>query len=278
MRGDLHVHSDSSDGSLSIAELFLEAKLRGLGFLSVTDHDTVEGGERALELGRSFGIDVIQGIEISAYDRKRGRKAHVLGYFYDIPAATIRELCAPTLAARDELTRRQIEALRAAGYSIAIEEVEEEAGAGAALYKQHVMTVLTRKGLADGVEGEAYRRLFKRGGICDREIEYPDAFDAMRAIHADGGVAVLAHPGQFDSWDLLDEMALAGLDGVEAHHPKHGFGDTCRALAAAVRHPRLIVTGGSDFHGAYGSGRELGCVRAPGRARSALAKRRARSA
>jgi phosphoribosyl 1,2-cyclic phosphate 1,2-diphosphodiesterase len=274
LKGDLHVHSDRSDGSLPVRELLMAASLRGLDFMSVTDHDTVSGGAEALALGPSFGVDAVQGIEISAYDRKRGRKAHLLGYLYDAEASSIRALCAPTLAARDAMTRGQVETLRAAGYPISVEEVEEEAGPSTALYKQHVMAVLTRKGAADGIVGEAYRRLFKGGGICAREIEYPCVFDAMDAIHADGGVAVLAHPGQLDSWDLLDELAPAGLDGIERNHPDHGFMDHCRAMEAAVRHQGLALTGGSDFHGAYGSACGLGAFPARGDVLSALRERR----
>jgi len=273
MKGDLHVHSRLSDGSLTIAELFSEAELAGLSFLSVTDHDTTLGAQECLALGEERGIKAIPGIEISAYDRKRGRKAHILGYAYDLPANSLEGLCGPTLAARDEMTRRQIGILADAGYPISIREVEDEAGASTALYKQHLMAVLSRKGIADGIDGKEYVNLFKRGGVCSLEIEYPDVFDALKAVHADGGVAVLAHPGQLDSWELLDELADAGLDGVEAFHPDHGLFDRCRVFAAAIDHSRLILTGGSDFHGEYGRIPGLGAVRSPGGAAQAISRR-----
>jgi phosphoribosyl 1,2-cyclic phosphate 1,2-diphosphodiesterase len=276
MRGDLHVHSDRSDGSLSVQELLMEAATKGLGFIAVTDHDCVEGGLEASRLGPEYGIDAIQGVEISARDRRRGRRAHLLGYLFDPEGTAIRDFCAPTLAAREAMTRGQVETLRAAGYPISIAEVEEEAGPSTALYKQHVMAALTRKGAADGIDGGVYWSLFKGGGICDREIEYPDVFDALEAVHADGGLAVLAHPGEFDSWSLLYELASAGLDGVELFHPKHGVADRCRAIAAATRFPGLILAGGSDFHGAYGSGSEPGRPGAPAGSLAALRRKQAR--
>jgi phosphoribosyl 1,2-cyclic phosphate 1,2-diphosphodiesterase len=274
MRGDLHVHSDLSDGSLSVRDILAEARTSGLDFIAVTDHDCVDGGIEAERLGPAFGIQAIRGIEISARDRRRGRRAHLLAYLFDLAGTAARDLCATTLAARDAMTRGQVETLRAAGYPISIEEVVEEAGPSTALYKQHVMAALTRKGAADGIDGRAYRSLFKDGGICDREIDYPEVFAALEAVHADGGLAILAHPGEFDSWDLLYELASAGLDGVELYHPKHGLAERCKAIAASARFPGLILAGGSDFHGAYGSGGGLGHPRAPGGALAALRLRK----
>jgi phosphoribosyl 1,2-cyclic phosphate 1,2-diphosphodiesterase len=272
--GDLHVHSRASDGSLAIRDLFEEARRAGLGFLAITDHDTVAGVAQVLAAGEEAGIATASGIEISAYDARRGRKAHLLGYAFAPPAPAIRAFCGPVLASRDAMTREQVRILSSLGYPVSIGEVEEEARGSTALYKQHVMAVLTRKGAADGIEGKSYRALFKDGGPCDKEIDYPDVFAAMEAIHADGGLAVLAHPGQLDSWDLLEELAEAGLDGVELAHADHGEAARSRVLAARARHPRLILTGGSDFHGAYGSAARIGCVLAPEGAFDAMATRR----
>jgi predicted metal-dependent phosphoesterase TrpH len=186
VKGDLHVHTCLSDGSLMVAEALAEAQRAGLGYISLVDHDTVAGTAEALELAPRFGLLAIPGIEISAYDPKRGRKAHILGYAYRLPASALRAFCGPILAARDALTRLQIGMLAEAGYPVSVAEVEELAGPSTALYKQHVMAILTRKGAADGIYGEMYRKLFKGGGICAREIDYPDAFAAVEAINADG--------------------------------------------------------------------------------------------
>ncbi len=199
MKGDLHLHSRHSDGSLSIREILAEAKMIGLDFVSVVDHDTTAGAFELLSSGTEFGIGAVAGIEISAMDAGTGRKVHLLGYRYRLPARSLEALCGPTLAARNELTRWQIETLDRAGYPVTIAEAEAAARGSAILYKQHAMAVLVAKGAADGIHGETYARLFKGGGICAREIAYPDAFDALRAIREDGGIAVLAHPGQLDS-------------------------------------------------------------------------------
>jgi fructose-1,6-bisphosphatase/inositol monophosphatase family enzyme/predicted metal-dependent phosphoesterase TrpH len=268
--GDLHVHTSRSDGSYSPKEAVLLAKERGLDYIGIVDHDTTEGLEEAIGLGLRLGVAVVRGIEISAYDFKRGRKAHLLGYNFDPKAEHLRSLCDPLLAARDRRTREQVATLAAAGYPISIEEVEAAAKGAATLYKQHAMSVLVRKGSADSLYGAEYRKLFGPGGICAGDIRYADAFDALRAIHEDGGVAVLAHPGQLDSWELLDELLLANLDGVELYHESHALADHEKVLARVRSWPGLILTGGSDDHGSFGSVNAMGDIRAPFGALEAL--------
>ena len=53
------------------------------------------------------------------------------------------------------------------------------------------------------IYSELYRWLFKNGGVCARDIEYVSAFDAIDAIKKDGGLAVLAHPGQLNSYGII---------------------------------------------------------------------------
>lgn len=249
------------------------AKERGLDFIGIVDHDTTGGLEEAIALGLRLGVAIVPGVEISAYDYKRNRKAHVLGYDFASPATHIAELCDPLLEARDRKTREQVRIMAAAGYPVAIEEVEAAAGGATALYKQHAMAVLVRKGVADGIYGAEYRKLFGPGGICRGEIRYADAFDAVLAIHADGGVAVLAHPGQLDSWELLEELLAAGLDGVELYHESHSLVDHERVLAVSRAWPGIVLTGGSDDHGSLGSINAMGDIRAPYGALEGLIRR-----
>ncbi|MDR1183475.1 MAG: PHP domain-containing protein, partial [Coriobacteriales bacterium] len=119
------------------------------------------------------------------------------------------------------------------------------------LYKQHVMAALTEHPYGSDVYAELYHRLFKQGGICARDIPYVDAREAVEAVRQDGGIAVLAHPGQQGVYDLVPSLVDAGLEGIEKYHPAHNEGDWRRVdqLAQAFD---LIRTGGSDYHGAYG--------------------------
>jgi fructose-1,6-bisphosphatase/inositol monophosphatase family enzyme len=139
------------------------------------------------------------------------------------------------------------------------------------LYKQHIMQVLIDAGLTDAINSDLYRSLFKGDGICAREIEYVDVFDALAAIKADGGCAVLAHPGLQESYDLVPALVDAGLDGIELFHEIHAPDDHARVLEIAREHG-LVVTGGSDAHGTLGSIHAIGDFCAPSGAVEAITR------
>lgn len=279
MIADLHVHTTFSDGAHTPSAAILEAKRRGLDCIALCDHDTTATTALALDYGLRAGVATIPGIEISAYDFDSKRKIHLLGYGYRSPANAIEALCTPLRESRDAMTREQIRILREAGYPVSedavrrvalgrMNEVERERWPGV-LYKQHIMMVLIREGLTTALYGDLYRELFKGRGICAREITYVDVFDALAAIKADGGRAVLAHPGQQDSFDLVERLVAAGLDGIELYHEDHTPAHHRRVLELARDH-RLILTGGSDAHGEHGSIHAIGDIRAPHGAAEAL--------
>ncbi|MDC7223458.1 MAG: PHP domain-containing protein [Spirochaetales bacterium] len=259
---DLHVHSRHSDGSQSVEELIREAAEKGLGAISLTDHDTVSSLPEALLWGERLGVNVIPGIEISAFDYEKGRKIHLLGYGFRPEAPHITALCAPLRQRRHENTLRQIGLLEKAGYPVTLAEVEEEAAGAPCLYKQQIMMVLIKKGLTDSIFSPLYKKLFKGDGICRGDIEYVDVFDALEAIKADGGYPVLAHPGQQDSFDLVPRLAEKGLWGLELNHEDNSPEDRTRLEELARRYD-LALTGGSDTHGVYGAGITLGSITAP---------------
>lgn len=76
---DLHVHSTMSDGSDTFEQVLEQAAQRGVERLAFTNHDTTAGLTAARELGERLGVQVVGGIEVSAYDFERGRKVHILG-------------------------------------------------------------------------------------------------------------------------------------------------------------------------------------------------------
>ncbi len=138
-----------------------------------------------------------------------------------------------------------------AGYEVDVERALELGRASTCLYKQHLMAALTSEPYPSAAYRTLYRSLFKNGGICDRDIDYVDARDAVRVVVEDGGLAVLAHPGQLDSYDLLPDLVECGLGGIERFHPDHTLADHARCAELAVRY-RLVCTGGSDYHGKFG--------------------------
>lgn len=262
MKIDLHTHSRCSDGSLTAEELVVRAAENRITTLSITDHDTTENVSRALAAGYRQGIETIPGIEISAFDPETASKIHILGYGYKPPAGALKGLCAPMLERRHENTVRQIAAISEAGIELTEEEVRREAGESSMLYKQHIMAVLVKKGYTDGIYSSLYSALFKGNGIASGDIPYVHYRDAIAAVLDDGGVPVLAHPGQQQCLALVSTMVREGLEGIEVNHPDHTMEMRLEIIETAKRYG-LLLTGGSDFHGDYGSPAALGEFMAP---------------
>ncbi len=257
MKADLHLHSTASDGSWTPHELVFQCLRHGLTHISLTDHDTTAGQEEAAAAGREYGIKVIPGIELSAYDFERGSKVHLLGFNFQPPAGNLKALCSPLLTRRHERTVSHIRILQQAGYPISLGEVEAAAAPSSILYKQHIMKVFMEKGLSTAIYSPLYGKLFKGDGICGADIEYTDMFDALAAVIGDGGSAVLAHPGQQNNLDLAERLAAAGLEGIELNHVDNSAGERMQIEKTAA-YLGLFLTGGSDSHG------DLGPAIAPG--------------
>lgn len=120
------------------------------------------------------------------------------------------------------------------------------------IYKQHIMHALVECGYTNTIYGELFNELFSPESANNilYKIDYPEPKEIIDAIHEAGGIAILAHPGHYDNFDLLEELIPQGLDGVEVWHPKNTPEQTER-LKAVAKENKLLMTGGSDFHGMY---------------------------
>lgn len=253
---DLHCHTNVSDNSFSVEEVIAIAKQNGVTHLAVTDHDTTDGLPRAMQIGKRLGVEIIPGIEISAFDYKRNRCAHILGLFIEPGHKAIASLCEPLVEERQRVAREMVKKVKDAGYDISWEDVERLAAGSTGVYKQHIMHALLDNGYTDRIYGELYHQLFSKGGegrklgIAYVPVHYVDVHDAIGVIEEAGGLPVLAHPGQFNNFAAVEEWVDAGLVGIEVKHPLHGPKEEARARELAVQFD-LVQTGGSDFHGFY---------------------------
>ncbi|MDQ7092546.1 PHP domain-containing protein [Desulfosporosinus sp. PR] len=261
---DLHVHTAISDCSLSIRQVVSLAKEKGISHLAVTDHDTTQGLPEAVKAGHEIGVSIVPGIEISAYDYPREKRAHILGLYIEPGHPALDSLCRPLVQQRKQAASEMFRKVAAAGYDISWADVQKYEG-GTGVYKQHIMHALLDKGYCESIYGPLYQKLFRRGnstqpqGTAYIQLEYIDARAAIRAIQEAGGVAVLAHPGQLGNFDAIAEWAELGLGGIEVFHPSHREDDRHKSWQYAQKY-HLAMTGGSDFHGFYGEKAvELGC-------------------
>lgn len=201
----------------------------------------------AVSFGAKIGVKVIPGLEISTFDYKNKKKVHILCYMPKKPAPLL-EFCAQTLKSRTAASLEIIQILKEF-YPIDTETVKKYSARSTAIYKQHIMLALMNMGYSISVFGELYSKLFSsKKGWPFTNTHLPDTRDAVRIAKESGGAVVLAHPGLYGNFDIIDELCGLGLDGIEVFHPRQSENDTKRAYDAAAKH-NLIRTGGSDFHG-----------------------------
>lgn len=250
MKGDLHCHTKLSDGSLGIEDIIIQAKRTGIDFISITDHDTLSSSSRAAVLGERYGVHVIPGVELSAWDKMRNSKVHILCYLPQKPDR-LEGLCLKSCAIRKQCSNDMIDNVMKL-YPITPESVHKYTTSSKSVFKQHIMRALMDYGYTTHFYGKLNDELFNHEtGSCIVEREYPDVNFVLDLIHSSKGVAVLAHPMQYNNVELASELAEKGkLDGIEVYHYSANKTEQLNLLKLAQKY-NLIVTGGSDFHGLY---------------------------
>jgi len=244
---DLHTHSTASDGQYAPAELAKLVKKRGLNVWALTDHDSVDGVNEAVEVGQALGIKVVRGVELSADDYLN---LHLLGYNFSIPA--LQNWFESLKGGRDNRKYRIQNFLRSKGLEIPLDEVDAEA-AGGSVGRPHFAMVMLRRGYVASRK-EAFDRYLDTPEF--QEIEKgtkPSAQTSIEQVKKAGGMVSLAHPYQIVlNGESLDELVKRlkgyGLDAIECYYPIHTPQQTAEYFALARKY-NLHITGGSDFHG-----------------------------
>ena len=200
---DLHVHTVLSDASRTVRQVMDYARQIGLSYIAITDHDTLAGTEEALELGEEYGIRVIPGTEISTRNENTGRTVHMLCY-RPKDRAGLQSFLDVTLE-----NRRQQKLAIAANVQkkyplVTPALVEEYARQSQSIYECHIMQILCDLGYTSTAIGELMSSLISSKGSCFVPGKYPTTREAARAIRDCGGIAVVAHAEQFDSFALVE--------------------------------------------------------------------------
>ncbi|MCM1529605.1 MAG: PHP domain-containing protein [Alistipes sp.] len=249
---DLHCHTKCSDGSLGIEDIISQAKRTGVQLLSITDHDTMSSFSRADVLGQREGVKILHGVELSAWDKQRNSKVHILCYAPRKPER-LEGLCQKSCEIRKACSKEMIVKVMEK-FPITIESILKHTTSSKSIFKQHIMRALIDYGYALEFYGELDHELFNpKTGCCYVEREYPEVNFVIDLIHTAGGAAVMAHPAQYDNMALLEELAVNGkIDGVEVNHYSADENYRRELIKLAEKYD-LIRTGGSDFHGLYNS-------------------------
>ena len=252
---DLHSHTNESDGSCSPAQLVQEAVRAGVTILGITDHDTFAGYDQALATAAGAGLELVCGIELST--KLQGRSVHLLGYFLGPNGlADFREWVLDLQASRQERNVRLTARLRELGFDITLEEAEAR-GRGMT-GRPHFAQIMLEKGYVSDIR-EAFDQYLDesaKGYVYRREPQFAEGVERIRKA---GGIASLAHPIRVngDVPELMPELREAGLNAIEAYHSDHDGKNTALYLGLAKKYG-MLVTGGSDYHGAVKPGVLLG--------------------
>ena len=246
---DLHVHSKASDGTFTPTELVEEAKRAGLSAFALTDHDTTDGVAEAMTAAKAAGIELIPGVELST--EYEGTEVHVLGLYIDVNNAGLQKQMADFRDSRDNRNIYMLEKLRAEGFDITQEALEEKFP-DAVITRAHIARYLLDQGYIPDMK-TAFSEYIGDGCRCYVGRPKVTPMDAVDYILAAGGIPVLAHPVIYHMeraqlLRMIREMKEHGLVGMEAIYSENTPADE-QDLKALARAEGLLITGGSDFHG-----------------------------
>lgn len=253
---DLHVHSTASDGTVKPAEL--AERGRDFEVMALTDHDNTDGLDEFLAAAREFSPDRIRlaGIEFSVESGEGFGQFHMLGLGVDAANIRLHAFLQRILEGRDERNKKMIANFARLGIVIPPGELDSYAH-GEVLARPHFAAWLVDHGHVPDRQTAFDRYLTRFSPEKTRCYEFryrPDPGETIDVIHAAGGVAIMAHPRYYaeDMEKLrtsLRSLRDRGLDGLEAVYQANSPGETVDHLRVA-RELSLVVTAGSDFHGA----------------------------
>ena len=265
---DLHIHSKSSDGAFTVEEIFKEAKLRNIEFMSITDHDSIDCQEVAIDLAEKAGIRYISGVELSVtfshpkYHQGRPASLDFLGYQFDPNNKTLVDKLREMAEYRE---KRAAEILRNLNVEFEKNRIEQltkrdfeaiQSSADGILGRPHIADYLTKKGIVR-TRQEAFNRYLVRCNVPKFPFHLEDASKLVRDA---GGKIVLAHPNDpqgtsfvkltkslAEQTAIIEESMLNYIDGVECWHSRNDPQTTNHYIKFTKEHG-LVMTGGSDCH------------------------------
>ena len=263
---DLHTHSTRSDGTLTPAELIRYAAQKGLAAIALTDHDTIDGIEEAVQAARSLSSqdpdalvpEVIPGVELST--EYRGKDIHIVGLFIDWQNREFADRLRGFADARIYRNRKMCSLLTENGCPVSYEDLEA-AFPDTVITRAHFAQYLLDRGMISSID-EAFRKLIGDDCPCFVPREKITPHDAVRFLLRFGSVPILAHPLQYKMREteldaLVASLTGLGLDGIEVYYSTHRQADTANLSRIAEKYG-LLLSGGSDFHGTRKQNLDLG--------------------
>ena len=265
---DLHIHSNASDGKLTVQDIFKEAKNRNIGFMSITDHDSITSQTQAVAIAKKEDIRYVTGVELnvtfvhSQYHEGKAVSLDFLGYQFDTNNKTFESKLETMAKYREERAAKILDNLNvefkkdniAALTKDDLRKIEESVDG--VLGRPHIADYLVKKNIVK-TRQEAFDKYLVK---CDVP-KYPLYLEeASKLIGDAGGKLVLAHPNDphgtsldaltkslVEQTEIIQEKMLPYIDGVECWHSRN-TAETTNHYVAFAKEQGLIMTGGSDCH------------------------------
>jgi hypothetical protein len=244
---DLHMHTTASDGRSTPEALVARAWDVGIRTMSVTDHDTMAGIAPARRAAEARGMTVIPGIEITSVHG--GKDVHVLAYFLPDSAPGLQALLSTQRRLRVERAIEIASRLERLGAPIDADALVRTASApgGKAVARPQIAEALIAAGHVATV-ADAFDRYLGEDSPAYVPHSGASPVEVVALVAAGGGIASLAHPGYRPKDEIIPGLVDAGLAAIEVFHSSHDEAAQAHYLTIARAH-RLLVTGGSDYHG-----------------------------
>jgi len=250
LRVDLHSHTKCSDGGLTPQELIERAVNFQIDVLAITDHDTVS----ALDIAnnyikeKNYSLKLVNGIEISTI--WEGFEIHIVGLNIDPNNPCLNELIARQQTSRENRAIAISEKLKKCGFD-GMYEKAKALSTGASFTRAHFAKALLQQGSISKMQA-AFDKYIGKGKRAYVKPTWCSIQEAIDAIHAAGGTAVMAHPVRYDlsaKWlrRLVIQFKAEGGDGLEIVLPQMS-NDQRQLMLSFCSEYELHASMGSDFH------------------------------
>ncbi len=264
---DLHLHTNKSDGTLSPIDLVKLAADQNINTIAITDHDTVDGVEEAINEGEKRNLRVVPGIEISS--KYTGGTLHILGFGIDIRAPLFLKNLSEFQNVRKHRNNKIISKLQSLGIEISVDEILLTNPMIKSLGRPHIASILVKKGIVENMD-QAFTQYLGKKGKAFIAKDVMSSEETIRIIHEAGGLAILAHPATLNLTDQIfsdcvKNLIKEGLDGMEVFYSTHSL-EQIRFYKDICSKNGLLISAGSDFHGNNKKNVTLGVCNCGGKA------------
>ena len=243
------MHSTASDGELAPSALVAAAAEAGVRVLALTDHDSVEGLAPARVACDEYGLQLVNGVEISC--RWESHDIHVVGLGIDPANDGLQQQLAAQMGRREVRAGKINERLRKLGFPDLLASARAGAPQGVPA-RPHFSRALMEAGCCKD-EKDAFAKYLAQGKPAYVKTDWPEVAEGVAWILGAGGIPVLAHPHRYKLTRtrlecLIRHFAEAGGRALEVACANQEL-TSMRQLAQFGEKYGLYGSRGSDYHG-----------------------------